>query len=118
MTEDEWVEKFKPKVNHIDQSHGWDFGSGCCLYETYSPEVDYVHQQAQIHPESVWTLIECDGNSYIIPGYHYVNRMGYFITENWHRGIDDNTEVECENLNDEEEEHDDDNNYDCRFERH
>ena len=33
------------------------------------------------NPATVWTLVECDGLQYIAAGLHYVNRLGYFITE-------------------------------------
>lgn len=35
------------------------------------------------HWETVWTLMSGDNsNLYIVPGWHFVNRMNYFITEN------------------------------------
>jgi hypothetical protein len=29
----------------------------------------------------IWTMLDCDGKIYIVPGWHYVNRMDYLITE-------------------------------------
>ncbi len=42
--------------------------------------------EARGHPvEHVWTIVESgddmDGNWYAIPGLHYVNRLGYVVTE-------------------------------------
>lgn len=42
--------------------------------------------EARIHPVNhVWTVVESgddtDGNWYAIPGVHYVNRLGYIVTE-------------------------------------
>lgn len=33
-------------------------------------------------PAHVWTVVECDGQLYIMEGWHYVNRMGYIIAKN------------------------------------
>ena len=33
-------------------------------------------------PNHVWTVLDCDGKSYVVPGYCWVNRMGYVITKN------------------------------------
>jgi hypothetical protein len=30
----------------------------------------------------VWTYVDGDGGTYIVDGYHLVNRIGYFITQN------------------------------------
>lgn len=32
-------------------------------------------------PDKIWTLVDADGKLYIIPGYHYVNRMDYIVTK-------------------------------------
>jgi len=31
--------------------------------------------------DQIWTLIEEDGGQFLIPGYHFVNRIAYLITE-------------------------------------
>lgn len=45
-------------------------------------EFDEVHSYPENH---VWTVVEsgddADGNWYAMPGYHYVNRLGYVVTE-------------------------------------
>lgn len=44
---------------------------------------DHDHVCSQPGP-FVWTLIEGDFGTYIVAGYHRVNRLGYFITEVGH----------------------------------
>lgn len=51
------------------------------LWETYGEEYQTVVNTA---PEFVWTLVDCDGRLYVIPGWHWINRLGYFITQNPH----------------------------------
>lgn len=48
------------------------------LIETYGKEFEYVKKQ---NIKNVWTVIEEDGELYVIPGFHIVNRFGYLITE-------------------------------------
>lgn len=72
MTDKQWEAQFKPKENRIS-------GSGHALmFETYGDELAYVKAQPRNH---VWTLLDCDGELVICAGYHFVNRIGYFITE-------------------------------------
>jgi hypothetical protein len=60
--------------------------------ETFSPHVDRVIEQDKINPQTVWTVIEGDDwdedkdddNTWIVAGYHHVNRLKYFISnEEW-----------------------------------
>lgn len=52
-----------------------------CLFETYSPDIDFVQSQA---PRQVWTLTEEEGTQYITAGFHLANRLGFFVTrEEW-----------------------------------
>jgi len=32
-------------------------------------------------PYNVWTLVDAEGNPVLLPGWHLVNRLGYYITE-------------------------------------
>jgi len=75
--EDAFVECFRPIVNHIDAEAGFDFGYGCCLFETYGAQFEFIRAQ---NPFCVWTLIETDGVLYADSGLHYVNRLGYFVS--------------------------------------
>jgi len=75
MDYDEWVATYKPIKNHIDTNASFD-GE---MFETYGDEVEFVKQQ---DPAYIWMYGDGDdGGSYIWSGWHFVNRIGYFITE-------------------------------------
>ncbi len=69
-----WEKEYKPVLNHLNPDASW---SGM-MYETYGDEVEFVYNHPQEH---VWTWVDGDDGSWIISGFHYVNRIGYFITE-------------------------------------
>jgi len=84
---DEWEKKFEPIENHLSDNAGL----GGLLFETYGDEVLYAVGVANKVAEAgdndkptlhVWTYIDGDDGTYIIDGYHYVNRIGYLITKN------------------------------------
>jgi hypothetical protein len=91
-----WEEKFKPIHNHMvadpDQQ----------MFETYGEEVDFVCAQDN---NKVWTWIQGDMSDLIVAGYHYVNRLGYYITEVPWENEDDyvllSVQEECECYNEE-----------------
>ncbi|HWY34506.1 MAG TPA: hypothetical protein VNX68_07660 [Nitrosopumilaceae archaeon] len=64
---------------------------GGTMYETYGEEESYIRQMAKDSPRRVWTIIEADGGEpHIVAGFHYVNRMGFMITEKeWTTGDDE-----------------------------
>lgn len=71
MTYDYWVDNFKPMPNHL-------INDGDTLhYETYGEEVEYVKLQDNHH---IWTEVDGDSGTYIVAGYHFVNRISYYIT--------------------------------------
>jgi hypothetical protein len=78
---DDWFKLYKPVVNHLYPNASWCYpadGEGV-MFETYGEEVEYV---LQADPKHVWTYMDADdGLTIICAGYHYVNRIGYFITE-------------------------------------
>lgn len=86
MTEDKWIETFKPLPNPVDNGCGYDFGQGCTLVETYSPHTEYLDT---IEANRIWTVVEGDeGHQYIMSGKSFVNRIGYIVTENpWEEDI-------------------------------
>lgn len=51
-------------------------GDGEQMFETFAPDYDAV-QAAD--PKTVWTLIDAEGSLYITAGWHFVNRIGYYI---------------------------------------
>ena len=34
IDEDTFIERFRPKPNHLDFTGGFDFGDGCCLFSS------------------------------------------------------------------------------------
>ena len=77
---DDWdlfFERHKPVKNHLNPHAGYVSGDGPgCLFETFGAEVEFVKQQP---PNKVFTLLD-DGRS-VVPGWHFVNRLGYFVAE-------------------------------------
>lgn len=66
-----WVDTFEPKTNSIRNN-------GDLAYETYGDEMEYIRNTDQ---KFIWTEVDGDGGTYILAGYHYVNRIQYYITE-------------------------------------
>jgi hypothetical protein len=76
-----WEETFKPIKNNL---RSYD----SITFETYGDEVEFVKQQ---DPKHIWTEVDGDSGTYIVAGWHFVNRIQYYITENpWE---DEYTEV-------------------------
>ena len=74
MTEDEWLETYKPKTNHLDSNASWN-GT---MFETYGEEIDFIKST----PDNfVWTLLDVDGSLIVSSGQSWVNRLGYFVCE-------------------------------------
>lgn len=80
-TYDAWVETFKPIKNTISKYAD-------IAFETYGEEYEFVQAQ---DPNTIWTEVDGDSGTYIISGWHYVNRIQYYITEN--KWEDEYTEV-------------------------
>lgn len=73
----EWEITYKPITNPHSRDYGWKFQ----MFETFEPDIDEVKA---VNPNRVWTLVDNNPNSHyldVIPGVHWANRMGYFITE-------------------------------------
>lgn len=80
LTMEEWESTFKPIVNHLDENASFqnEDGDGI-MFETYDEELQFVKEQGANY---IWTYgTGDDGGSYIWNNYHFVNRLGYFITE-------------------------------------
>ena len=81
MTYDYWAENYKPIKNHLVKYDQLTF-------ETYGEEVEFVQKADNKY---IWTEVDGDSGCYIIAGYHWVNRIHYYITEKpWE---DENTEI-------------------------
>ena len=74
MDLDEWAAIYKPIKNHIDTNSSFD-GE---MFETYGDELEFVKAQDE---DRIWMYGDGDdGGCYLWNGWHYVNRIGYFIT--------------------------------------
>ena len=65
MTFEEWKAVYKPIKD-------------CYMFETYGVEVAFVKEQ---NPLTIWTLEDAGEGEFIMNGWHFVNRIGYYITE-------------------------------------
>ena len=79
ITTEEFFEKHQPIKNHFVQEAAYED----CMFETYGEEVQYIVNIFNSDKKQyIWTLLEVENEeSWIIPGYHYFNRLGYFITK-------------------------------------
>lgn len=76
MIEEDWVMEFRPIKNHIDTNASFEGH----MFETYGDEEEFVKNYPD--PNCVWTYADGDdGGTYIFNGWHFVNRIAYFITE-------------------------------------
>jgi hypothetical protein len=96
LTEKQFEERFTPQINHIERANvnttiaDEDICSfGGCMYETTSPDIDYVLEMAK--QNRVVTIIEGedtigeDGEPhstlFYVSGYHLVNRLGFLVLD-------------------------------------
>jgi hypothetical protein len=67
--------------------------------------VDYEEDVKDLDYHFVWTLVDAEGESYLYPGFHLVNRLGYVVSDKpW---TDEEDEEGLEVLWDEPEDEDD-----------
>jgi len=85
-TWEQFVEKYQPVKNHLDENASMDG----FMYETYGEELKHV-QDAD--PNKIFTVLDCDGCTYIGSGFHFVNRMGYLLVS---KAVPENTYVEIQ----------------------
>lgn len=75
---DRWMKTYEPQQNPIDANAPYD---GTML-ETYGEELNYVRAVNADKPNHIWTLVDGDNNeSIIVAGFHFVNRIGYYVTK-------------------------------------
>jgi hypothetical protein len=91
ITEDDFYNKYKPTINHIERAkypkniEDVDVCSfGGTMYETYGEELEFILSLANGGKlKHVWTIVDGDNGEMIIQtGYWRVNRIGYIVTEN------------------------------------
>jgi hypothetical protein len=76
MTEEEWIQTYRPKAHPEEESHGFEVDGECCLIEPSESRI-----LAHIPERFLWTLLEGDdGNLFIAAGNHRVGRIGYLET--------------------------------------
>ena len=76
ITEEEFIERFRPRPNHLNPDAPLDFGAGGCLYETFGEELAFVRSR---DAACVWTVVETGGRRCLVNGYRVVNRLGYVL---------------------------------------
>ena len=81
ITENQFWDDYVPIQNHLIPEDDDGLAWNGTLFETLRPDLDYVRDQNKQRPERIWTLLEVDDGLVISSGMHYVNRMGFFITE-------------------------------------
>jgi hypothetical protein len=73
ITYDTWTAKFKPLENANGE---------IMPFETYGGELEVVKFFLKHAPHRIWTEVDGDkGKTGIVEGFHFVNRLRYFITE-------------------------------------
>ena len=94
MDYDQWFDAYRPTLVHPEPKDGVapedQAPYSGTMFETYGEDLDRVMAAPQ---DKVWTLLEVDGKQYVVPGFHFVNRMGYFITEVSHTGKPEENEI-------------------------
>ena len=83
MNYNKFVKKYKPFKNEINPNESYNG----FLFETYGTDLTFI-TSSEFHVRQIWTLISAENEEeYIIPGYHIINREGYFLTEKpWEDG--------------------------------
>jgi hypothetical protein len=75
LTFDDWRDAFRPIRNALRPAAPFDG----LMFETFGPELDAV---VAADPTCVWTIVDGEDESlWLRSGCHFVNRLGYFITE-------------------------------------
>ena len=74
-TFDDWIQKYNPVKNEFEETGSFD---GCTFDYTEEDQWEFVKNQ---NPENVWTMVWAEDSYAIIPGFHWVNRDSYFVTE-------------------------------------
>lgn len=83
LHEDTFYEFFVPYRHPKSQFDIWG-GHGL---ETFGKDLQLVRSLDEAY---LWTVIDCfdNPNQWITPGFHYVNRSCYLVTEKPHNGLD------------------------------
>jgi hypothetical protein len=89
-----WEDKYKPIKNKFRKDPDEQ------MFETYGEEVEFVQKADNKY---IWTYLQGDMSDLLVAGYHYVNRLGYYISSIPWENEDDyvllSVEEECECYN-------------------
>lgn len=97
ISDDDFVEIYKP----VDAR-----GEGDQIVDTVE-EAQALASKNGLGENNIWTIVDAEGNLYAAAGLHFVNRLGYVVTEKpWVTGNEE--AVWCEFEDDDEEDEDDD----------
>lgn len=81
LSYDDWLDAYRPIRNSLRPAAPFDG----LMFETFGLELDAV---AAADPACVWTIVDGEDESlWLLSGCHFVNRLGYFITERPWSGI-------------------------------
>jgi hypothetical protein len=73
LTFDDWIEKYNPIKNHLVDNGSF----GGYIFETYDEELEFVQSQ---NPHNIWTMVNVGDESYIVPGFRWIDRENYLIS--------------------------------------
>lgn len=90
MTYEEFVTNYKPIKNNFTEGSAFNE----TMFETYGDEYEFVKNLINERlGQRIWTYV-CEGDSEVIlAGFHFVNRVGYFVTEEWWETDDEFVEL-------------------------
>lgn len=71
VTFETFLEAYRPLPN-LYQNNETD------IFSTEGEQWEYIKT---LDPRYVWTLVSGDDGDYILNGFHFVNRLGYYVTE-------------------------------------
>lgn len=75
LTYEDWIEQYRPIANTVAKYAPFDG----LMFETYGTAAAAV---AAADPACVWTIVDVGTDGlWLLSGGHWVNRLGYFITE-------------------------------------
>lgn len=71
LTAEEFQTNYRPIKNPFS-------ADGSYMFETYGQELDFVRSAPA---NTIWTYSQVDYGFVTTEGYHFVNRLGYYVTE-------------------------------------
>ena len=78
ITEDEWIEQYNPRPHPTGKGNGYDYGDGSTLLDASPQDREHLDQTPLMQ---IWSVIEGDEGQVIAAGRHWVNCLGWIVTE-------------------------------------